>query len=125
MIKSGFTATPTGTCAIAWKVRRCNKNRVKIFPGTVGIVVGARWSKYSRWYRADIGGIIHALHPWDWGFTSIRVGELRRWKDGRDGSFLVAKIESLASCECLGDGKIFGTSCRYLEEFSEVISEKG
>ena len=77
------------------------------------------------WTRADIRGVVHTLHPWDWDFTPIRVGELRRWKDGRAGTFLVVKIESLLSCECLGDRNVFETTCRYLEDLTEVISEAG
>jgi hypothetical protein len=126
MIKPGFTAIPKGATAIAWRDRRCNKNRVSIFRGNVGIVVGASYSKDARWYRADIEGIIHTLHPWDWEFTSIRVGELRRWKDAyAKGAmpFLVTRIVSLSTCECLGDGNVFGTSCKFLEDNSEVISE--
>lgn len=123
MVKKGYTAIPRFSRAIAWKERRCNKNRVRIFSGTVGIVTGASYTKTSRWYRADIEGIVHTLHPWDWEFTPIRVGELRRWKDGRAGTFLVVSIESLSSCDCLGDGNVFGTTCRYLEDLTEVINE--
>jgi hypothetical protein len=128
MVKKGYTAVPRFTRAIAWKERRCNKNRVSIFPGAVGIVVGASYSKDARWYRADIEGVIHTLHPWDWEFTPIRVGELRRWKDAyAKGAlpFLVTRIVSLSKCECLGDGSVFGTSCKFLEDNSEVISETG
>jgi hypothetical protein len=123
MVKKGYTAIAKSWRAIAWKGRRADKNRVRITPGTVGIVVGTSHSKNYRWCRADIGGVIHTLHPWDWDFTPVRVGELRRWKDDRSGPFLVTKIESMTSCVCLGDGNPFGTSCTYIEAHSEVISE--
>jgi hypothetical protein len=126
MVKKGCTAIAKSWRAIAWKGRRADKNRVRITPGTVGIVVGTSHSKNYRWCRADIGGVIHTLHPWDWEFTSIRVGELRRWKDtyAKDAlPFLVTRIVSLSKCECLGDGSVFGTSCEFLEDNSEVISE--
>ncbi len=123
MVKKGYTAIPKSTRAIAWKDRRTSKNRVRIPAGTVGVVTGVSRSRDYSWPRADIGGVVHTLHPWDWEFTPVRVGEVRCWSDGRDGPFLVTKIDSLSSCTCLGDGKIFGSSCVYLEEFSEVISE--
>lgn len=126
MVKKGYTAIPRFTRAIAWKGRRCNKNRVRITPGAVGIVTGVSYSQGYNWPRADIEGEIHTLHPWDWEFTSIRVGELRRWKDSyaKDAlPFLVTRIVSLVTCECLGDGNVFGTSCKFLEDNSEVISE--
>ena len=125
MVKKGYTAIPKSTRAIAWKDRRTNKNRVRIPVGTVGVVTGVSSTRGSSWPRADIEGIVHTLHPWDWEFTPIRVGELRRWKDGRAGTFLVVSIESLSSCHCLGDGNIFWTTCRYLEDLTEVISETG
>jgi hypothetical protein len=123
MVKKGYTAVPKGSRAVAWVTRRCNKNRVVIPRGACGVVTGKSSARGSSWTRADIGGVVHTLHPWDWEFTPIRVGELRRWKDGRAGTFLVVSIESLSSCHCLGDGNVFGTTCRYLEEFTEVISE--
>jgi hypothetical protein len=128
MVKRGYTAIPKSTRAIVWKDRRTNKNRVCIPVGTTGVVSGVSRARGSSWPRADIGGVVHTLHPWDWEFTSIRVGEIRRWKDAyaKDAlPFLVTRIVSLSKCECLGDGNVFGTSCRYLEEFSEVISEAG
>ena len=126
MIKPGLTAVPKDSRAIAWKNRRCLKNRVRIPRGTMVIVTGVSRSRDYDWPRADIGGVVHTLHPWDWEFTTIRVGELRRWKDtyAKDAMpFLVTRIVSLADCECLGDGSVFGTSCKYLEDNSEVISE--
>ena len=123
MVKKGYTAVPKGSRAVAWVTRRCNKNRVVIPRGECGVVTGKSSARGSNWTRADIGGVVHTLHPWDWDFTPIRVGELRRWKDGRAGTFLVVKIESLSSCYFLGDGNIFGTTCRYLEDLTEVISE--
>jgi len=123
MIKKGYTAIPKSTRAIAWKDRRTNKNRVRITVGTTGVVTGVSRSRGSSWPRADIGGVVHTLHPWDWDFTPVRVGELRRWSDDRGDPFLVTKIGSLSSCDCLCDGIVFGTSCRYIEDNSEVISE--
>jgi hypothetical protein len=123
MVKKGYTAVPKGSRAIAWTPRRCNKHRVAIPRGACGVVTGKSNARGSSWTRADIEGVVHTLHPWDWEFTPIRVGELRRWKDGRAGTFLVVSIESLSSCHCLGDGNVFGTTCRYLEDLTEVINE--
>jgi hypothetical protein len=125
MVKKGYTAVPKGSRAVAWTLRRCNKNRVVIPRGACGVVTGKSNSRDYNWARADIGGVVHTLHPWDWDFTPVRLGELRRWKDGRAGTFLVVKIESMSSCYCLGDGNVFGTTCRYLEDNTEVISETG
>lgn len=126
MIKPGLTAVPKGSYAIAWKDRRCMKNRTRIPRGTVGVVTGLSYVNGHPWPRADVGGVVHTLHPWDWEFTTVRVGELRRWKDtyAKDAMpFLITRIVSLTDCECLGDGSVFGTSCKYLEDNSEVISE--
>jgi hypothetical protein len=126
MVKKGYTAVPKGSRAVAWTPRRCNKHRVAIPRGVSGVVTGKSNARDYNWTRADIGGVVHTLHPWDWEFTPIRVGELRRWKDSyaKDAlPFLVTRIVSLSTCECLGDGNVFGTSCKFLEDNSEVISE--
>ena len=91
--------------------------------GTSGVVVGVSYVRGYRWPRADIRGVIHTLHPWDWEFTTVRVGELRAWKDDRSAPFMVVKIDRLESCQSISEGRIFGTTCRYVEEYSEVISE--
>ena len=126
MVKKGYTAVPKGSRAVAWVTRRCNRHRVEIPRGVSGVVTGKSNARDYNWTRADIGGVVHTLHPWDWDFTTIRVGELRRWKDSyaKDAlPFLVTRIVSLSTCECLGDGNVFGTSCKFLEDNSEVISE--
>ena len=123
MVKKGYTAVPKSSRAVAWVTRRCHKHRVEIPRGVSGVVTGKSSARDYNWTRADIEGVVHTLHPWDWDFTPIRVGELRRWKDGRAGTFLVVSIESLSSCHCLGDGNVFGTTCRYLEDLTELISE--
>ena len=123
MIKPGFTAIPKGATAIAWRDRRCDKNRLRFPRGTVGVVTGLSYVKGYPWPRADIGGVIHTLNPWDWEFTPIRLSELRRWKDDRDEPFVIVMIEGLKNCKCLGPRGVFGTTCGYLEEFTEVISE--
>lgn len=123
MIKKGYTAVPKHDRAIAWKERRSHKNRTRIPAGTTGVVVGVSYTGDGRWPRADIGGVIHTLHPWDWDFTPLREGELRVWKDDRSAPFMIIKIDRLESCKSIGDGRVFATSCTYVEEYSEVISE--
>jgi hypothetical protein len=123
MIKPGFTAIPKGATAIAWRDRRCDKNRLRFPRGTVGVVTGLSYVRGYPWPRADIGDVIHTLNPGDWEFTSVRVGELRRWKDDRDEPFVIVMIEGLKNCKCLGPRGVFGTTCGYLEAFTEVIGE--
>ena len=125
MIKKGYTAVPKHDRAIAWKERRSHKNRTRIPIGTSGVVVGFSYAQGYAWPRANIGGVVHTLHPWDWEFTTVREGELRCWKDERSAPFMVVKIGRLESCQLIGDGRIFGTTCRYVEEYSEVINEAG
>jgi hypothetical protein len=124
MVKKGLTAVAKTERALMWKGRRCLANRTVVPGGTVGVVTGVSRCKHSGvWTRADIGGVIHTLHPWDWEFTTLREGELRRWRDGRSGPFLILKIERLGYCECIEAGRVFGTSCTYIEEYSEVLSD--
>ena len=125
MIKKGYTAVALHRDSRAWKDRVSDKNYVSLPLNTRTEVISVRRNKwYSLRPRAIIEGQIYTLTPNDWAFTPVRVGELRRWKDERAAPFIVISIDS-HGCSCLGpDGK-FEVSHRYVEEFSEVISETG
>ena len=125
MIKKGYTAVALHSGSQAWKDRVSYKNFETLPLDTCAEVVSVRRGK---WYvlrpRAIIKGQIYTLSAYDWAFTPVRVGELRRWKDHRADPFMVTIIDS-RGCSCLGpDGK-FEVSHKYVEEYSEVISETG
>jgi hypothetical protein len=103
---------------------RCGlANEASFTRGTLGTVVNARWNRYGRLaVRALIDGRVCTLHPPDWVFTSIRVGELRRWCDDREEPFLVLELDA-TGCICLSQGKRWGATIRYIESESEVISD--
>ena len=125
MIKPGYTAVAFRFASQAWKNRISSKNFETLPLDTCAEVVSVRRDKwYNQRARAIIGDQIYTLSASDWAFTSLRVGELRRWKDPDADPFMVTIIDS-RGCSCLGpDGK-FEVSHRYVEEFSEVISETG
>jgi len=125
MIKPGYTAVAFRFASQAWKNRISSKNYVSMPQNTCAEVVSVRRDKwYNQRARAIIGDQIYTLSASDWAFTPLRVGELRRWKDERAAPFIVISIDSRGCSIMSPDGKN-DVSHRYVEEFSEVISEKG
>lgn len=122
MIKPGYTAVAFRFASQAWKDRISSKNYETLPQNTCAEVVSVRRDKwYNQRVRAIIGDQIYTIFAYDWAFTPLRVGELRRWKDERAAPFIVISIDSLGCSIMSPDGKN-DVSHRYVEEFSEVIS---
>ncbi len=123
MIREGYTAIARYATSESWYPRVTWRNRKTFLAGTLATVTRATRDKSGRTrVRALIDGKVHTLHTSDWAFTSVRVGELRRWKDDRESPFLVIGIDTLG-CNCLAPDGDFRMTYGYIEDFSEVISE--
>jgi len=124
MIREGYTAIARYATSEAWYSRASWSNRKTFLAGTLATVTRATRDKSGRTrVRAMIDGKVHTLHTSDWAFTSVRVGELRRWKDDRESPFLVIGIDALG-CNCLAQDGDFRMTHGYIDDFSEVISER-
>jgi len=123
MVKKGYTAVACLRESTAWRGRRSLSNETKLPVNTRGEVISSRRDDSGMpIIRAIIDGQTYTLSYRNWTFTPIRVGELRRWLDGREPPFMVVSVE-WNSCRCMASDGNFALTHRYAEDYTEVISE--